>query len=147
MESIMQIDVGQIDSWLGLIIRVAVTVLAVLAFVWRVIRAPIMEQINGLGTRVNASTESCATLGAKVGSLERQHELMSFQQQANSERMGKLEGKLDKVDDNISKFRDHSGSEESEIKERLAGIESRMTIFSEIRDALLTIAKNSGKTP
>ena len=127
-------DVG---SWVALIAQSLGIAAVVGGAVWGIF----MRQINGLGGRVNNVEASQKGLETDVDNLKRADDRRTFEYNAISERMGRMEGTLREISTTVHSSRDGTAMEEGKIRERLVAIETRMDIFDVLGDALTKIAK------
>lgn len=142
----MQIDPKAATDWLDLGWKLALVVGAVLGFALRSIRGPLVTQINGLGGRLGYVESDLTTVKESVRNLERASELHAFQMSANSERMGAAQARTDRLEEMLLAQRQADSREDSEIKQRLAGIEAKIDVFGEMSEALVAIARHGGKS-
>ena len=113
-------------EWLALLVQVSVVIAAVAGFAWQTIRAPLVNQINGLGHRVQTVETGCTQHQANIEGLQRAKERAEFDRMAIHERMGKVEGMFTRMIEQQEKARDERHSDEQEVRERLARIEIKV---------------------
>ena len=135
-------------DWLWLIIEVGTIVAVVIAFVWRAVKMPLEFRMQNNESKI---TDGLKSQGERLGKVElqaqsnetRTQELSGRMQQqafeiaAVNKEVGRLEGILDRIDTNIGRLTEARHEEDSEIKERLARIETSMQIFGQIKDVLV----------
>lgn len=119
-----------LDGWLRLVVSLGGLLGIIWGYVVVSIRKPLeaslkemIEQLNGFGGRVKRLEEVDAQHGGKFDEIHRHDELRAFQWAALSERMGKLEGGHEKLQEQVSR---DIGS----LNVKLASIESTLKFIA-----------------
>jgi hypothetical protein len=113
-------------GWVGLFIQVSTITAALAAFGWRVIRAPLLTSINGLGERVHRVEMSDEGQGTRLHALERFSETSQRDRTDLRDHINRVEGQLSRLISHIESERGHKGRADSEIRERLVRIETKV---------------------
>lgn len=113
-------------EWVSLVVQLGVVALAVAGVLWRVIKTPIVDMVNGLGKRVSdieeRKTQHATTLDRHDRSIERLEGAVVD----GKERIGRIEAGIERLVIAIERNRDAHAEEESEIRERLVRIETKV---------------------
>lgn len=141
-------------DWLWLIFEVAAITAAVVAFVWRAVKLPleyrmadnerkITDGLKQQGERIGDLELSCQANSTRADEISRVQQQQAFEIASANKEIGRLEGILDRIDNNINQMANARHEEDTDIRERLARIETSIQIFGQIRDVLV-MAVQSG---
>ena len=117
---------GTISEWVSLIIQLCVITSVVAGFLWRVVKQPIVDMVNGLGGRVKEIEERKANHQTLLDKHDRAIERLEGAVSENKERLGRIEGAVERLVVSMERNRDAHTEEESEIRERLVRIEMKV---------------------
>jgi chromosome segregation ATPase len=115
-----------LSEWVSLAVQLSVVTLAVAAFLWRVIKQPIVDMVNGLGKRVKEIEERKSQHAASLDKHDRSIERLEGAVVDNKERLGRIEGSVERLVTAMERNRDANMEEDSEIRERLVRIETKV---------------------
>jgi hypothetical protein len=113
-------------QWVGLVVQVTTITAALAALGWRLIRAPLLDSINGLGERVKRIEVADEGHGARLHAMERHRELDARDRSDLRSHVDRVEGQLSRLISHIESERGHKGRADSEIRERLVRIETKV---------------------
>lgn len=145
----MQADLPtSVSEWVNLAWQLVLIIAAVSAFLWRILRAPLvqlmkeadatnaqaiheldlkMEQTtNGVGQRVKVLEEGCMQHGTLIDKHDRAVERLENAVALSQERTARMEAKIDNLVTAIERNRDAHLEEDGEIRERLVRIETKV---------------------
>lgn len=119
-----------LDGWLRLVVALGGLLATIWGFIKVSIQRPLddrlremLEQLNGFGGRVKRHEEVEAQHAGKFEEIHRHDELRAFQWAAMSERMGKVEGKHDSLEKQVSQ-------EIGNLNVKLASIETTLKFIA-----------------
>ena len=122
----MTVFPSTLSEWLEFLVHLGIVLGAAGGFAWAVIRAPLVNQINGLGERVNDVEVGSTKHEANIQSLQRAKERSEFDRSALHERFGKLEGLFSRMVEAQDKAREDRHKNEQDMRDRLARIETKV---------------------
>jgi hypothetical protein len=112
-----------LNGWFSLLVEVGVLLLAAWGVMVTFIRKPLIEQINGVGSRVKALEHTDGVHSGKLEVIERHDERRTFQHDSLRERLAKVEGDHEKLQNQVA-----TGM--AEFRERLASMESTLKFIA-----------------
>lgn len=125
--------------WVDFAFQLVGIIFVIVPLMWKLVKSPLENQIDGLGVRVSRNEHSCATFDGKIQSVEKQMEVSIFDRASIHERMGSLEEKFERFLVNAENDRRAINKDDQKILERLASIEAKVDVASTIKTALLEL--------
>lgn len=113
-------------EWVSLAVQLSVVALAVAGFLWRVIKAPIVDMVNGLGKRVTEIEERKMQHATMLDRHDRAIERLESAVVDGKERISRIEIGIERLVSAMERNRDAHSEEDSEIRERLVRIETKV---------------------
>jgi hypothetical protein len=114
---------SDIEGWFNLLWKLVGALAALWALVVAFIRRPLIDKINGLGSRVKGLEAKCGEHEGQIEQLMRSDERQNFQYAAVGERMGRLEGKQEQLEIAVNEGM-------AEIRDRLGNIEGQLSFIA-----------------
>lgn len=126
-----------LSEWVSLVVQLVVVVGAVFGLLWRFLKQPIEQQINGLGARmehkhadleerIKESESGCTHHGTLIDKHDRAVERLENAVALDRERIGRIEGALERLVTATEFNRTAHMEADSEIRERLVRIETKV---------------------
>ena len=160
IDSVWPLTIGE---WVALVVQLIGIAVVVLGVVWKAVKAPIdmkidklsghfdsefkqlktslEEKFKGQGERIGRVESEGSHMEAKIQDLASKSLAQEFQFSALMKDSGRIEGTLERLEKILSN-RDRGHSElDTQIRERLAGIEAKMDIFENLSSVLQTYLK------
>lgn len=120
-------------DWVALALRMMVVAVTVAGFLWKVIKAPLETQVNGLGGRVKILEDGRTHDTALVDKHDRSIERIENAMIEGQGRVARIEGSVERLIVAIERNRDANIEEDSEIRERLVRIETKLDAMQQKR--------------
>lgn len=132
-----------LSEWVTLLVQLFLVAAAVAGFLWRVVKQPIDAKIaamgvdtehtiNGLGGRVKVIEEGCTHHSTLIDKHDRAIERIEGEAVRDKERLFRLEGAIERLVTAIERNRDAHIEEDSEIRERLVRIETKVDALQHV---------------
>ncbi|MDQ3273622.1 MAG: hypothetical protein M3Q39_00970 [Actinomycetota bacterium] len=115
-----------LSGWVSLAVQLGVVVLAVAGLLWRAIKKPLEDEINGLGRRVKIVEDKAMQHGTLIDKNDRSIERLGGAVVDGQKSVAKIEGVVERLVTAIERNRDAHAEEDSEIRERLVRIETKV---------------------
>lgn len=133
-----------LSGWLSLIVQFVVAVTATMAVALRMIRGPLQAQASAdrtenerrfkdHGERLGAVNQTAATNAARIETTDRAVERMHLTQTSLAEAFGRQDARMDRVLDMQEKHERERLTEDRNIGERLARIETRLDVHEDLK--------------
>jgi chromosome segregation ATPase len=129
-----------LDGWLGLISAAAAVIGMAFTLIYKISVKPLADNVDrhfaDQGTRIGALESQFASTGAKVDKLDRESERLHLQISTIFEQSGRMETRLQGLDNTLQRFHEERLAEDRRAGERLVAIETKMDVFAKL-DATL----------
>jgi chromosome segregation ATPase len=141
---------SNVSEWVGLLVQLFTVIAVVLGAVWNLMRRTITsvqthfdtklaqleknleERFKNQGERIGENESLISKAHSSIHDLQLKSQTQEFQLLEIAKDNGRIEGTLSRLEEILSK-RDRGQSEiDTQIRERLAGIEAKLDIFSDL---------------
>jgi chromosome segregation ATPase len=150
---------SNVSEWVGLLVQLFTVIAVVLGAVWNLMRRTIAsvqthfdtklaqleknleERFKNQGERIGENESLISKAHSSIHDLQLKSQTQEFQLLEIAKDNGRIEGTLSRLEEILSK-RDRGQSEiDTQIRERLAGIEAKLDIFSDLGSIAKTYMK------
>lgn len=126
-----------LNDWLQLVVVYAASLVALLAAGWRVLRTPLDERISSNRDKISLTREDVSGVKSDYQNLKSILQAAEFDRQHLREKQGALDERFNQLMSALEQGRREEVEEEKEVIRRLAVIETKVDVFSEIKSIFI----------